>query len=842
MEREITLSVNGTKKYLSSETKIFKTERFLFATKKISGIDGFVLEMAEEIQTILPELENRCKNFSTSSDENTLHECFKVETIDKQFSFLFVTGFMLQELSEIEISKNDIVFFEDVSNHENLRSNDQRVVSFLRQSKVFSVTVEKIAYEVSFDLFKKLYHLTVSQFTSLPLLSKRQREIVETENKNILVQGVAGSGKTNICISKIMFASGRNYSGKILYTTFSRGLLVDTKNKIELIKNDIKDFIEEYESSKIVFLDKNHKKAIENRLGISFDGDDSSNILPKMKQVVEFLETHVDYLLLGDLYEKVTGKSADIADEKFFTENFLFSMNNHQLKSKFEKLKNISPQIVYKEIYGMIFGTLTQNEIQQKTSLISNTDKFKTDADAMLSFEDYVNRRQNSFSRAECEVIYGLAKEYAKFKKNSGKIDNNEISRILLSGENLPRYSLSILDEVQDFTQINLKLFESISLKILAVGDALQMINPSYFNFSFLKNLMYREDITEVSELENNYRNNKKIAELLGELGEINTKEFGTHNFVTLAKSVDQISESTAVFTNGKDFLNSLKSQKFENFTIIAPDDIQKQFLRKSFPRQEVLTVSEIKGLERDTVLLFNILSTNKQKWQDMQRAQISHKQADENSVYRFYFNLFYVGLSRAKHNVFVYEDEDTHIFKNFFAQGFENLDGKKAYEKFSEIISRIEIDDDEILARVDEFIKLGQFDNARFYSGKFDDAVLGEKMNAKIDAFEQFVFKGKNREAGIKLWKAGLIQDAKIQFEISGDKSLIEFIDKLESKNVQGLDVSVVKYYSDFEDNSDAKELIVDVLKQDLENMKNLHEDTKNKLKKFKEKGNGKQ
>ena len=33
-----------------------------------------------------------------------------------------------------------------------------------------------------------------------------------------------------------------------------------------------------------------------------------------------------------------------------------------------------------------------------------------------------------------------------------------------------------------------------------------------------------------------------------------------------------------------------------------------------------------------------------------------------------------------------------------------------------------------------------------------------------KIDAYEKFVFKGKPREAGIKLWKAGLLDEAKKQ------------------------------------------------------------------------------
>lgn len=35
---------------------------------------------------------------------------------------------------------------------------------------------------------------------------------------------------------------------------------------------------------------------------------------------------------------------------------------------------------------------------------------------------------------------------------------------------------------------------------MFCVGDALQMINPSYFSFAYLKKLMYDEDLTSVAE------------------------------------------------------------------------------------------------------------------------------------------------------------------------------------------------------------------------------------------------------------------------------------------------------------------------------------------------------
>ena len=810
----IALEVNSTKTILSSESRAFKTERFFYQTKKLAGIDKFVLKIFESVQQILPELKTLCKKYD---DFN----CFKVETFDKEFSFVFACGFQLKSES---VSENDVVFLADANNFSDLKNNDQRINAYLRASKIFKITIKDfIVDDTDLDV-KKLYVLSDAEYVNFPMLNEKQKELVQIENQNVLVQGVAGSGKTNVCMSKILFVACKNYTGKILYTTFSRGLLVDTKNKIELFKNNIKDFIDDYKNNKIVFLDKNHKKAVENRLGLFLVADNEANLIKKLEQIVEFLSSHIDYFLIEDLYKKYDAENFDVSNEKTFTEKFLKQMNNHQLRSKLSKLKNLSLSIIYKEIFGMIFGCIP-----------------KTLDGEMLSLDEYKERRKNSFSIAECEIIYSLAKEYQSFQKTQKLISVNEISRKLLKNtQKMQKYSLSIIDEVQDFTEIALKLFKEISIKMFAVGDALQMINPSYFSFAFLKKLMYHEDVTNVAELESNYRNNKKIVEILDALGEINIKQFGTHSFVLSNKSINESSMTNVVFTTGGEYIQKLSSEKFENFTILVNDAEEKKKLREVFKKQEILTIAEVKGLERDTVLLYNVLSNNIDKWKQLSEFNINHKQADENSVFRFYFNLFYVGVSRAKHNLFVFENEKPAFFEEFFNNNFEILSGIEAYQKFNEVISKIEIDDDEILDRIDEFIKLGQFDNARFYADKFEDDELCQKQLAKIDAFEEFVFKGKNKEAGIKLWRAGLTEEAKQQFKISGDEKLIEFVESLEGKNQTKLDAGIVKFFVDFDDNDEAQKLILDVLKADLEQIRASHKDIQSKLKNFKEKSNG--
>ena len=58
-----------------------------------------------------------------------------------------------------------------------------------------------------------------------------------------------------------------------------------------------------------------------------------------------------------------------------------------------------------------------------------------------------------------------------------------------------------------------------------------------------------------------------------------------------------------------------------------------------------------------------------------------------------------------------------------------------------------------------------------------------------------------------------------------------------LENKNQSSLDADIVKFFMDFEDNTDAQDLIIDVVKQDLEHLKSNHKSFKSKIKDIKEK-----
>ena len=801
LANSLQVKIDTSKMVLSSKSLFYKTENFIKQSKYITNIDCLLSKLCEAILLNLTEIVKDEKR-----EKNDV-ECFSIKTIDGQFSFLFKLGYQVDGLNEY-----DIIFF-NVNNYK--QTQIQTVEEYVKTTKEIVAIITREKHLVKAHDFNRLYIISNVSNINLPRLSNEQREIVETIDKNVLVQGVAGSGKTNICIDKIIFTACKNYTGKVLYTTFSRGLLNDTKIKVESYKKDLKELLNCYYDGNIIFMDDNHRKALENRLGIYFFSEDDNELFKKIEKVLDYISNKVDYFLIEDLYKNKFGE-ANFVDEGYFINSYAKNLTNYQIEKCFSKLSNFSKEIIYKEIFGMIYGYYNLNN-----------------APDIMSLDDYILTRTDSFSKQECETIYQIAIDYKKSLDKNNLIDNNIASRKLLEKVDDFEYSLSIIDEVQDYTQVNLCLFKKLSLKLFCVGDALQMINPSYFDFGYLKNLLFEKDLTEIKELKNNYRNTAKIVEIIDSLGEINKAEFGTHNFVLKGQSVDSGLRTTAIFVKDYDFVNKVSTSKFDNFTFVVANSKQKQDLRKIIKNQEILTVSEIKGLERNTVVVVNVLSENADKWRQLSHRKINHKQADENSVYRYYYNLFYVGLSRAKQNIFVVENSTISQFEEFFKNNFELQDSKTAIRNLGQLVSRVEFTQQEVFERISEFLKLGQYENARFTAEKILDNKKRIENIRSIEIHENLISKGKYREAGIKFWEYGLTAEAKKQFILSGDTMLIELINSCTKNNSNNLSIDIIDYFEDVKDNDIARDFILQVVKDDVKNLKNSFSNIKSNFKK---------
>ncbi|MDE7328153.1 MAG: UvrD-helicase domain-containing protein [Clostridia bacterium] len=771
------ITANTRKIALSSTRTAYKTEGFVSSTHKIIAIDYFISRVAEAIFRENISLSNGCFTAQTQDGLYTLYLCRKGE--DKR------------------LEDGDIVFYKFLCADSSEGGIDRRLSEYVSSNGSVTLILRDTNEIASNEDLTRLYLVSGSDgIVNFPYLNDTQRKIVETEDANMLVQGVAGSGKTNVCVEKIVYCACRNYRGAVLYTTFSRGLLSETRERVELFTKNIDGFISAYESKNVVFLDKNHKKAVENKLGILFSVDEDGEIISALKRVATFLKEKVEYRLIEDIYaEEFQAKR--VAGESVFLNEYLGSGKNYRLSGALEKIKHIAPEIIYKEIYGMIFG---------KYELDNPRDS--------MGREEYIAARADSFTRRECEIIYSIAIDYAEFINKRGFTDNNLMSREILNKIASPKYSVGVIDEAQDFTQVNLCLMKKLCRKLFCVGDALQMINPSYFNFGYLKRLMYG-DVTGVSELRHNYRSTQKIEKIAEKLGEMNTQRFGTHSFVLKGESVASSLPSAAVLVKDKSFVYSLGEKRFENVTVVVASQKKKEQLRKVLGKTEILTVAEAKGLERNTVILVDVLSDNADKWRYLHGMSLNRKTADENSVFRYYFNLFYVGISRAKQYLFVTESDYLENFNALFNECFERKDKDSALAYLRDIAGKIEIDDDEFIERIEKFCSLEQYENARNTADRLSSDELRRKKLVYISVHERFLRYGKIRDAGVEYWRRGMDAEAREMFARSGDEKLFPLMDAC-AKGGGALDPEIVRFYTLVEDNDVAKKIILDTLNDD--------------------------
>ena len=804
------LKIDKNKTILSNHA-IYKTEKMAFLLAPLADADSILLKIAESI---------------IKSALKTAH--YQIKTANEKI------------LLVLDNQKQALIFYDLVYPDAFIKKGDSRLKN-LTEFEISEIDKKKSA--ITGKQPPKLYRIIQTK-NYFPILDENQKHIVTTEDKNMIVHGVAGSGKTNICIDKIIYSAGRGYRGRLLYTTYSQGLLNETKLKVLEYTAVLKEFL----TANLEFLCTNKGSAIETRLGVYLSLDED-NPLQSLKKIADFLDNQVDYYLIEELYQKMKpfGLSHDnktvschaeqstrsevyslhhykITNEAYFINNYLPQIKNHNLSARLKQMNHISAEVIYKELYGMILGS-----------------------EKVLSENEYIDKRSGSFSRTDCQTIHALATDYDRHLKSAGLTDNNLMCRQMLerytAALGIPKYSLVLIDEVQDMTQINLAFFKSLALKMFCVGDALQMINPSYFSFGHLKRLLYEKDVSFIKELVSNYRSSQKIAELLKALSALNSKSFGVHNFVLFSSSIANTQNTEAVFistaspvagdtlsgkkaatqTIGADiperpnnFLEKLHSSPFNNYTIITPTQKIKDTLKKKFTKQEILTVSESKGLEREIVILYDILSAQKNEWQAFQNKKIDRKTADENSVYRYYFNLLYVAVSRARQKLYVIENAPPTIFNDFFDTHFDSLTSDAAYDKLLDGVDKIEAEQDEITARCREFIKLGQYDNALFWAEQI--IASKDKLQEKIRIAAAKL--GDYRGGGIRFMKEGMYEDALEYFMLAGEQGLASLAKSCLGAGEGGGEMDAVRYFVDLEGNNEAQEVVLELLKDDLKKL----------------------
>lgn len=471
-------------------------------------------------------------------------------------------------------------------------------------------------------------------------IQQEQNEIIRNiSNKNLIVQGIAGSGKTSVALHRIAFLL---YKIKNLK---SSNVLIFSPNKIfsEYISNVLPELGEE-NTSETTFSEFASHYIKEFKSVESFSGfiekyytnkrDDEDLIRFKLSnKMIKVIENYVQ-----EIDKNI--KIIDNIETKFslIEKEYL----NYLLKDRYNKMPIFERMDYIAEHLCNKLGLIS------KKDKISITKKIKE----VLSIKpDYKKLYKDLFISDSFSSSFNKS---INLKLNSKVINYDDaLCFIYLKGllNGFPYSNLIkqvVIDEAQDYNEMQYiiltKIFKRASFTLL--GDVNQTINPyqKYDSLEVLKNIL--DGNTKYVELSKTYRSSKEIIEFTNKI--LNLKHVSA---IRKEESVPVIKRDDDKYL--KNDINYLKN-KYKSLAIITKDmldairlyDLLKDDYKdislvtnnsSKFNRDLIIIPSHLsKGLEFDSVISYtskNNLYTKKEKY------------------------LYYVVLTRCQHELIVYNN-----------------------------------------------------------------------------------------------------------------------------------------------------------------------------------------
>lgn len=475
-------------------------------------------------------------------------------------------------------------------------------------------------------------------------IQSEQNKIIREEiNKNIVVQGVAGSGKTTVALHRIAYLVYNNrdifkpsdymvIGPNKFFVSYISGILPDLDVN-GVIQNTLDELFLNYVNESFI---------INNSLDVIKDHDSEASYKVSMK-----MKNEIDNYF----------NNLEILPSEDFIVNGMNILSNSFIKN------------MYKEIDKKIYRSIN-SRIERLILLLTKYINENID----LITKKYIN---NNISQSELElfksnIVLNLKKYFTitsiKVKKiyidilNNLKFNCLNIKKNLINFEDIPsliyiKYNLSgsnqydnfkhiVIDEAQDYGEFTFyilkKMFKNSTFSIY--GDLAQSLYPYrslssweclesiYKNFEVLKlNKSYRTTIEIMNEA-------NKINELLGLDKAIPVIRHGEEvekydkDVLKLIDSVMSKYNSVAIITKTQEEANELyeRLKNSIDITLITKDNLNYNSYISIMP--SYLS----KGLEFDAVIIVNSEKYNKNSILDMR--------------------LLYVSMTRALHKLFILE------------------------------------------------------------------------------------------------------------------------------------------------------------------------------------------
>ncbi|MBS3973009.1 MAG: AAA family ATPase [Erysipelotrichia bacterium] len=512
-------------------------------------------------------------DFNIRSAERIIATVLGQYTKEKQEQFKVKTG----------LETVDVLILHDISEHD---SQNDSVLNISKNDLNIDDLLPFISNSVQLnDLYSYLTGRKISK-----ILSEDKNEIVRTfvtsNTAPTILQGIAGSGKT------------------------------------EVLKGILSEWNIHYPDSKILFLTS------------------SMRLIEEIIREMNLNNPNIDITTLASLINNLNNQTRtplSLPQFKAFLSNG--SINDYNISNSIINISNKHGiKKVFAEITAVIFG------------------KANPSINDVLSRNEYsnsINQSSIDLNEKEKEVIFNIAYLFIKYYEKSYMELSYECNKLLKKGTST--YDLVLVDEVQDYTEIQFMFIYSLvknKQNIFISGDINQTINPTLFKFGNITKLLHHKGKNWIpaGPLISNYRNSSEVTQLINILNELRNEKLPTrkqihsqnehnmsHENGRIYLYYGDVNEDNPLFSNSK--LNIIKSEL------------------SNFNPNISLTVHDIKGLEFEYVATIDIISD----YCDL-LDEIFEESYKKNESMHYFFNLFYVAISRVMKNLVIIESKPSKL------------------------------------------------------------------------------------------------------------------------------------------------------------------------------------
>lgn len=476
-------------------------------------------------------------------------------------------------------------------------------------------------------------------------IQQEQNAIIRNiTDPNLIVQGIAGSGKTSVALHRIAFLlykikdlNSNNvliFSPNNIFTEYISNVLPEL-GESNTLQTTFSSFLEtnllEYDKveSFTEFVERYYKYQERNKELVRYKQSD---------EIIEILEKYIKRLLTNIKFENdLSTREFDISKEEL----------NYMLKDRYEKLLIVEriEKIAEKICNDYYHGRMTNKKkiISLLHKSLSTKINFKEIFKDFFRSDEFINSYKGPIT--EKEIIDSVKHKSIKYEDACIFV---YIKGLLEGFSYRGTIKEIVIDEAQDYNRLQYKLIKKIFKKshFTILGDINQTVNP-YYKYESLRDLQEIFDQSLYLELSKTYRSSPEIIELTNKI-------LG----LTHVSAIRRDNNRPVIFRNE----NNLKEQLIKDITIAKKDNFTVAVITKNDEEAEHI-YSILKDEIKDINLLLSSTTQFNKKMIIIPAYIAKGLEFDETIVYTAKDNkytkdekyLYYVACTRAQHQLIIY-------------------------------------------------------------------------------------------------------------------------------------------------------------------------------------------